>query len=540
MDGPAARARALTALEAEVFDLLVVGGGSVGAGVALQAAARGLRVALLERDDWGSGTSSRSTKLVHGGVRYLERAVLRADRAEYGLVREALRERAAFFRQAPHLTRRLAILTPAASLGERLYLGAGLTLYDLLAGTASLGRTRHLSAAETVRRFPSLAGRRLAGSVLYHDGQFDDARFNLALALTAAAHGAVTVNHASVTGLLRQQGRVVGVRVRDTLSGAEPAVRARVVLNATGPFGDALRALDDPAAAPLIRPSAGVHLVLRPGIFPPDTGLLVPRTSDGRVVFVLPWLGHTLIGTTDRPEEPAEHPTVPEADITYLLQVAARHTGQSLSPTDIRSAWSGQRPLVRDPARQRTAELARGHLVTESASGLVTVTGGKWTSYRRIAADALEYVLRRHAFRAGPAWPAEEVVLIGGEGYSPALVADLRQRHGLPADVAEHLGAAYGDRMGAVCALAAEGYGARLAPGHPHLEAEVLWAARQEGAATAMDVLARRTRLAFLDRAAARACLPRVLDLLGQEFAWSPPRRRREEAEAAARLDAAL
>lgn len=534
---PRQRPRNLAALESGTFDLLVVGGGSVGAGIAVHAAARGLRVALVERDDFGSGTSSRSTKLVHGGVRYLERAVTGADFAEYRLVREALHERGAFFRLAPHLTRRIAILTPAYSAWSRLYYGAGLGLYDLVAGGASLGRTRHLGAAEAQRRFPALAGTGLRGAVLYYDGQFDDARFNVSLALTAAALGAVVVNHAGVFGLVKDGARIVGAGVRDSLSGGEVTVRARVVVNATGPFADTLRALDEPRPAPLLRPSGGVHLVLRPGLFPADIGLLVPKTPDGRVIFVLPWLGHTLVGTTDRPEDPAEHPAVREEDVRYLLDLVGRQLSQPLQRADIRSVWNGQRPLVRDPARRGTAALARGHVVIESASGLVTVAGGKWTSYRRIAADAVAFVLRRHGLSAGPARPAQETVLVGGSGFSDALVGEVQRRRSLPADVAAHLGGAYGDRMDAVCALAAGGYGRRLVEGHPYLEAEVLWAVREEFAERVMDVLARRTRLAFLDRAAARACLPRVAALMGTELRWSEGRRRNEEQAAAAQLD---
>ena len=537
LPGPLRRRRNLSALQSGVFDILVVGGGSVGTGIALHAAARGLLVALVELDDFGGGTSGRSTKLVHGGVRYLERAVLRADLAEYRLVLEALRERGAFFRLAPHLTRPLAILTPAYSLWRRLYYGAGLAIYDMVSGNASLGATRHLAAPAALDRFPALDSRGLRGAVLYYDGQFDDARFNVALALTASALGAVVVNHAAVIALIKEGARVIGAQVRDGLSGATLTVRARSVINATGPFADRLRALDEPAATPLLRPSGGIHLVLRPGLCPDHTGLLIPKTSDGRVVFVLPWLGHTLIGTTDRPEDPAEHPAVRTEDVDYLLQLVNRHVSTPLRREDVRSAWSGQRPLVRNPTRAHTAALSRSHIVVESAAGLVTVAGGKWTSYRRIAADAVEYVLRQQGLRARPAAAASERVLIGGDGFSENLVREVQQRRALPADVATHLGHAYGDRMEAVCTLAGQEWMQRLAPQHPYLEAEVVWAVREESALRVMDVLARRTRLAFLDRAVARSCVTRVAQLMGAELGWSAAHQRTEELEALAQLD---
>ncbi len=540
--GDAARRRRAdwAALGDGVFDVLIVGGGSVGAGIALQAAARGLRVALVEAADFASGSSSRSTKLIHGGVRYLERAVTHLDRAEFALVREALHERAAFFRLAPFLSRRLAILTPAYSRGSQLYLAAGLALYDLLAGPASLGRTRALCAAEATRTFSALGTRGLRGAVLYYDGQFDDARLNVLLALTAASLGAVVCNYARVCALVKERGRLAGAAVVDERDGGEVTVRARAVVNAAGPFGDEVRALDDPAREPLLTTSSGVHLVVGGGLCPPDTGLLIPQTADGRLIFVLPWLGHTLIGTTDRAAAAAARPAVEAADVDYLLAHVNRYLARPLAAADVLSAWSGLRPLVRDPQRQGTAALARSHVVVESPSGLVSVLGGKWTTYRRIAADAIAHLVRHHGLRAGPRSQGEEVAILGAAGYTPALPREVGRAHHLEDDVAEHLGQSYGAQMAGVAGLAAEDDTARLAGGLPYLEAEVLWAVRVERAQRVMDVLARRLRLAFLDRAAAERAVPRVAALMAGDLGWDAQRRAAEEAAALEELRTAI
>jgi glycerol-3-phosphate dehydrogenase len=534
------RRHTLAALAGQVHDLLIIGAGSVGAGIALQAAAAGLRVALVEGADFAAGTSSRSTKLIHGGVRYLERAVTHLDRVEYALVREALAERAAFFRVAPYLCRRIGLLTPVYRRWDRAYYGAGLVLYDLLSGSASLGRTRHLSARAARAAFAGLSSVGLRGGVLYFDGQFDDARMNVMLAVTARARGAAVLNHAEAVRLLHRDGRVAGAVVRDLLGEQEVEVRARAVVNAAGPFADGIRRLDDPAAPGLLTVSSGVHLVLRDGLCPPDTGLLVPRTPDGRVVFILPWQGRTLVGTTDRPAAVAWRPAVEEEDVAYLLEVVGRYLATPVRRSDVLASWSGLRPLVRDERRGSTAELARTHVVSESPSGLVSVVGGKWTTYRRIAADALAHLGRREGWPvAGTAWAAE-VPILGSDGYSEAMADAVRRRHDLPAGLAVHLRERYGARMGDVAALVAAGHDGPVAAGYPYVEAEIVWAAREEMAETVMDVLARRLRLAFLDQGAARGSVGRVAAILARELGWDGARVAAEVREAEAQLATAL
>ena len=501
-------------LGAARFDVVVVGGGATGAGVALDAAARGLRVALLERGDLASGTSSRSTKLVHGGVRYLERAVKQADRSQFHLVREALRERAVLLRNARHLARPLALLTPAYSPLDLPYYYTGLKLYDMLAGRANLRPSRRLGRDDALRRYPMLRRDGLRGAVEYHDGQFDDARTNVALALTAAEHGALVLNHAEVTAFERSGGRLVGGEVEDRLTGARHAFAARVVVNAAGPYADAVRRLDDPSSPPLLRVSSGVHVVL-PGRFtPPDTGLLVPKTEDGRVLFVLPWQGRTLAGTTDNPAPLEDDPRPREEDVEYVLRHVRQHCELPVDRRDVLASWSGLRPLVEDSESAATARLSRDHVIVTSPSGLVTVTGGKWTTYRSMAEDAVDAAVAVGGLRPRRGCATRDLPLVGAERFSPDGHARLRSLYGLPGDVALHLNRAYGDRAEAVARLARGGLGERLVPGHPYVAAEVVYARDCELACTADDVLARRLRLSFLDAAAAEAARPRVEELM--------------------------
>lgn len=522
------RADALDRLRREAFDVLVVGGGATGAGVALDAVSRGLRTALVERDDFSAGTSSRSTKLVHGGVRYLEQAVKRLDAGQFNLVRDALRERATLIRIAPHLAHPLPILTPLYNALQIPYMLTGLKMYDALAGRANLRGSRFVGREEAIKRFPMLKKAGLRGGVLYYDGQFDDARMNVALALTAAREGAAVANHAEVTGLLKKSGRLTGASVRDTLTGSSFSVRASVVVNATGPFTDGVRRLDDPNTQPMLTASSGIHIVLDGRFSPPDTGLLIPKTDDGRVLFLLPWLGYTLFGTTDHPAEIEPNPTAGDADVTYLLGYLRRYFDVPATHDDVLATWSGLRPLVSDPKAADTAKVSRDHVVNTSASGLVTVAGGKWTTYRKMALDTVDEALKVGGLTAGPS-RTETLKLIGADGYEPDGAARLGREYGLEPEVAGYLHGAYGDQADKVAELAREHPG-RLVAGHPQLEAEVIYSALHEAARTATDFLARRTRLAFLDQRAALEALPKVVDLLGETLAWDEARRNEEQA----------
>ena len=354
----------------ESFDIAIVGGGATGLGAAVEAATRGYRAVLIEARDFAQGTSSRSTKLVHGGVRYLAQG-------NVGLVREALLERSRLRRNAPHLVGDLEFVVPAYAWWSGPYYGVGLKLYDVLAGRHRLGKSQLLSRAQVLERIPTLEPDQLKGGVRYFDGQFDDARLAVTLALTADDLGAVLVNHASAVSLVKRGGKVRGVRVRDEESGREHEVKAAVVINATGVFADQVRRMDEPGAAPLVAPSQGVHLVLPDAFLPGAQALMIPRTDDGRVLFVVPWHKRALVGTTDTPvPEASVEPRPLEEEIAFLLDHAARYLSRDPRREDVLSVFVGLRPLVRTEGATRTASLSRDHSIFESESGLVTIVGG--------------------------------------------------------------------------------------------------------------------------------------------------------------------
>ncbi|KIX84781.1 FAD-dependent oxidoreductase [Thermus filiformis] len=494
----------------EAWDLLILGGGATGAGVLWEATLRGLKAALVEARDFGSGTSSRSTKLLHGGVRYLELALKRLDRRQLKLVVDALHERKVVIRLAPHLAHPLPLLTPLFRAWEVPYYWTGLKLYDLLAGRQRLGPSRYLPPREVADLFPDLP--RTLGGVLYLDGQFQDHRLNLALVLSALARGGLALNHAEAVALLQEGGRVRGAVVRDRLTGKEVEVRARAVVNAAGPLADRVRALLDPGLPPLLTPSSGVHLVLD---YPLRAGLLIPKTRDGRVLFLLPYGGKALLGTTDLPAEATACPLPREEEVAYLLEEIRPYLGD-LSGR-VRAAWSGLRPLV---GKGETRLLVRDHLIVEE-KGLYTLTGGKWTTFRLMALDLVERLARDLGLRLPPS--TSHATPLWGAGPRPDLPEGL-----------ERLWTAYGALAGEVLAL-----GERpLLPGLPYLEGEVAWAVRRELAQKPLDVLVRRMGLALLDTRAAREALPRVVALMAPLLGWDEERARREREEAERGLEA--
>lgn len=365
------------------WDVLVIGGGATGLGIALDAASRGYRTLLLEKRDFSAGTSSRSTKLVHGGVRYLKQG-------QIGLVREALSERELLRRNAPRCVAPMQFLVPAYSRWEKLFYATGLKAYDLLAGRSSFPDTRVLSRDDAIARVPGIEAARLRGGVVYSDGQFDDARLAIALARTASRFGAVVLNYVEVVSLLVRNRQVVGAALLDRETGRSAEVEAKVVINATGVGVDVIRRMSRPDASPLVRPSRGTHLMLPGGFLGGDTAVMVPKTPDGRVIFAVPWLGHALVGTTDVPiESDPDEPTATGDELSFLLETVRRYLSRKPTLADVTSCWAGIRPLVREGAEATTARLSREHLIEVADDGLVTITGGKWTTYRRMAEDAL-------------------------------------------------------------------------------------------------------------------------------------------------------
>jgi glycerol-3-phosphate dehydrogenase len=520
----------------EPFDLLIIGGGATGCGIAVDAASRGLKVALVEKNDFAEGTSSKSTKLVHGGVRYLEAAVKKLDRAQYHLVKEALHERGIFLRNAPHLAHGMPLVTPLYHWWEVPYVYAGLVMYDLLAGRLGLGRSSLVGGAEAKRRFPMLRGERLKAGVIYYDGQFHDARMAIALVLTAQKYGAAVANHVEAISLDQKDGRLRGARVLDVIGGEEFDIRARCIVNAAGPFVDSIRRMDDPAAKPVLEAASGIHIVLPGRFVPPDTGLLIPKTDDGRVLFVLPWQGHALIGTTDAPAGIVEHPRAHEEEIEYVLRHVNRYFDLSVQRGDVLAAWSGLRPLVKFDASANTAQQVREHLLMVSASGLLTMAGGKWTSYRGMAEEAVDRAIVSAGLRASSPCRTLDLKLVGAEHFSPDIFLVLTRDYGLAEDIARHLQNAFGDQAPSVARLASNGLSARLHPAHPYIEAEVVYAVRHELAQRASDVLTRRTSLALLDNAAALVALPRIVELMAGALGWDDERCQQETGLAVERL----
>lgn len=480
------------------WDIIVVGGGATGVGVAIDAAARGYEVLLVEQSDFGKGASSRSTKLIHGGVRYLEHGNL-------SLVMEALRERGLLLRNAPHLVKNLGFVVPNYDWWEAPFYGIGLKVYDLLAGKYGFGASRILSREEIREYLPAIEPTGLRGGVLYFDGQFDDSRLLINMVATAFKQGATLLNYAAAEALTKDnQGCVNGVVAVDAETGEEFRATAKAVINATGAFGDNLRRKADPAAEPLITPSQGIHLVFDRSFLPGTTAILVPHTSDGRVMFAIPWHGHTLVGTTDTPlAEPTLEPVAMEQEVDYLLSTSSRYLARKPTHADVLSVFAGIRPLVRSGAGSRTAALSRDHVVHIDNSGLITICGGKWTTYRKMAEDCVNQAATLAQLEERPS------------------ITDHLRIHGFH-DSAQEFGdlAIYGSDAPEILGLAGEdpSLAARLHPGLPYIAAEVVWAVRREMARTLEDVLARRTRALFLNSSAALKIAPAVAELMAREM----------------------
>ncbi len=499
--GPKSRTSMLARFaDAPAFDIVVIGGGATGLGVALDAAARGLSVALVEAEDFAKGTSSRATKLVHGGVRYLAQG-------NVALVREALRERATLLRNAPHLAGPLSFVLPVYGARgrwfDRWFYGAGLALYDGLAGSAGLGGTRLLGRDAALALAPGLCADGLTGGVIYRDGQFDDARLAVALARTAMERGAAVVNRCAAVALEHDAGHVRGVIVEDRETGTRYALSTRCVVNATGVWVDAVRRMDRSHGGDLVAPSQGVHLVVDRAFLPGDHAILVPRTADGRVLFAVPWLGSTLLGTTDTPRDDiATEPAPFREEVDFILREAGRHLAKAPARADVRSVWVGLRPLVRPPDDAETKSISREHTVLVARSGLVTVTGGKWTTYRAMAEDVLARCAAAGLIADRPAGATLRLPVVGAPASSTRSMVEAPGLH------------LYGTEASTVSAL--PGADVEITPGLS--EAMVRFAVRHEYARTVEDVLARRSRLLFLDARAAATAAPRVAEIVAEEL----------------------
>ncbi len=473
------------------WDMVIIGGGATGVGIAIDAAARGYEVALIEQSDFGKGTSSRSTKLVHGGVRYLEQGNI-------SLVMEALRERGLMRQNAPHLVRDLAFVVPNYDWWEAPFYGLGLKLYNVLAGKYGFGDSQILTREETLERLPALKTEGLRGGVVYYDGQFDDARLLIHMAMTAVEQGATLANYVRAAGFSRaEDGFLDGVSARDAETGEEFQLAARAVINATGPFADSVRQIDNPEARPMIAPSQGAHLVFGGSILRGDAAILVPHTRDGRVLFAIPWHGHTVVGTTDTPVPSAElDPQAQEQEIEFILSTAGEYLARPPKRADILSVFAGIRPLVKAGEGSNTASLSRDHTVHIDPSGLLTIAGGKWTTYRNMAEDCVNQA---------------------------AMLARLPERDCVTKTLNIHGYHQNAERFGHLRVYGSDAPGVeklgrrRLHPDLPYTDGEVRWAVREEMARTVEDVLSRRTRAEFLNQRAAREMTGQVADILEEE-----------------------
>ena len=496
-------------------EVLVIGGGASGLGCAVDAASRGFKVALLEAYDFAKATSSRSTKLVHGGIRYLQQG-------NVSLVLEALRERGLLCENAPHLVHDLAFVVPRYRWWEGPFYGVGLKMYDALARDRNLAPSSWMDREETLREIPNVEPEGLMGGVRYYDAQFDDARMALTLARTAADHDAILLNYMNVTGLTKERGQLTGVVAVDQETSQEHRIAAKVVINACGIFSDRVRRLDDPSVPPMTRPSQGVHIVLDRSFQPSDSAIMVPRTDDGRILFVIPWHERGLVGTTDTPvDQPQLEPRAFPEEIEFILQNAGRYLNHDPTHSDVLSVFAGLRPLVRDTDEGAdTKKISREHVVMVSPSGLVTILGGKWTTYRKMAQDTVD-----------------DAVSVGGLHGLPCRTETLRLHGSMspddPSFPKEGYLQAYGTEFEQVSSLAEENpaWAALLHPNFPYREFTVVWAARHEMARTVEDVLSRRTRALLMDARASIEIAPRVAEILAEELG-RPPGWAEEQVEA--------
>ncbi len=497
------RAEQLQKLQTEItegYDVIIIGGGATGLGTALDAVTRGYKTLLLEKSDFASGTSSRSTKLVHGGVRYLAQM-------DIMLVVEALRERGIMLKNAPHLTGNQEFVIPVYSWFDALFYTAGLKFYDILSGRLSLGRSYFISSGKVIERLPNIKQAGLRGGIVYHDGQFDDSRMAVALAKACVKYGATVLNYFEVKGLLKNNsGRVAGVKAADRISGRKYEIKATAVINATGVFSDEILRMDNPAVQKIIKPSQGVHIVLNGEFLQGNSALMIPKTEDGRVLFAIPWYGCTVAGTTDTPlEKITEEPVALNEEIDFILRTAGKYMVRTPQRKDILSVFAGLRPLAADPCNPHsTKEISRRHKIILSPSGLVSVTGGKWTTYRRMAEETID-----RAVQAGLPEKRKCTTMSLKIDDIPSAVQDERLK-------------IYGSNATEIEKMIKENseMAERISGQLPYTKAEIAWICRNEMPVMLDDMLSRRTRALIFNARAAAECAPAVAEIMAGELGY--------------------
>jgi glycerol-3-phosphate dehydrogenase len=534
------RAESLRSIAEQSFDVCVIGGGATGSGCALDSQLRGFRTVQLEAADYASATSSTSTKMAHGGVRYLEEAIRGFDPKEYAVLQRALHERIHMLRNAPFLTSTKQFITPCYRRIDIPYFEIGLKLYDWIAGRDALAPSKYLSRDETLRIMPTLAADRLVGSVAYTDGQFDDARYNITLVKTFAAAGGETLNYARVIAFENTpDGKLAGAQVEDKLTRARFAVRARAFINATGPYADTVRQMATPAALPRMRLSKGIHILLPLEVLSSEDALLVPKTEDGRVLFAIPWHGRLLVGTTDDEAKLSDELFVQKEEVAYVLRQLNKYLAQPAKANQVVSGTAGLRPLVSSGKSAETKRLARDHEVElDRVSGLISVMGGKWTTHRAMAEDTLN-VVQKYLGAAGRRCSTLSHPLLGSDGYAPDYWQSLAARFALSEPTARHLAEKYGVCARDVMKLAeVEPDLARpLLEGLAPIRAEVVFGARDELAASIEDVLARRIGLQLYGWRDSIRAAPAVAELLARELGWLEDAKQQAIAEYLAKIE---
>jgi glycerol-3-phosphate dehydrogenase len=538
-----ARSEALHSIADKSFDVCVIGGGATGSGCALDSRLRGLTTVLLDAADFAGATSSTSTKIVHGGVRYLEQAVKDLDAKQYRVVQRALHERIRMLHNAPYLARPMEFIVPCYRWWDAAYFAAGLKIYDWIARDARLFPSRFLAREETLRRIPSLNPNHLVGSVAYADGQFDDARYNVALVQTFAQAGGEALNYARVIAFEKSHdGKLAACQVEDQFTHGKFTVRARAFVNATGPFADTIRQIATPGARPRMRLSKGVHILLPLEVMPSSDAMLIPKTEDGRVLFAVPWKGRLLVGTTEQEVTIHDELYVTKEEIAYLLRHLNRYLAAPVKPDQVVSGIAGARPLVSSGDLRDTKKLARDHeLEVDSQSGLISIMGGKWTTYRAMAEDAANAV-QRHLGVLVTESPTKNHPLIGSEGFTLDYWKRLASNYGIPEPTARYLAGKFGTAATEVLDLAQEdpALAAPIVPDFPAVRAQVIYSARAEMAMTIEDVLFRRLGLQLYSWHSAIHAAPIVASLLGRELGWSPDQSRSAAREYEAKINRLL
>lgn len=513
----------LEKLQNETFDICIIGGGASGAGCALDATLRGFKVALIEKEDFSAETSSKSTKLIHGGVRYLEQAFKNLDFAQLRQVKHGLEERHTVIRNAPHLAHPLALITPVFSWFEGFYFTIGLTIYGFFAKNDTFPKAQWLSKKETFEHIPTLTPK-LHSSVMYYDGQLDDARYCLALAHSANNAGAVVVNHASITDFEKESnGKLKTAIVKDNLTENNISVKAKLFINCTGPFGDSIRLLANPAQEKRLRPSKGVHIMLPPEVLKSQDAMLIPKTKDGRVIFVIPFEGEVMVGTTDDEYRNLEkEPILIDQEIDFLIDTLRPYLAQIPDKSQIKSGFGGLRPLIASSGSKATKKLVRDHEVEyDEKSNLISLLGGKWTTYRLMAKDTIDEACK--LLNKDIQCSTELHYLVGGENYNFDNWKIIHKKYTLDEDVCQHLLKKYGTKAEEVLQLISSNvtYKEKIHPNYPFIQAEVIYSIRHEMAGSLRDFFARRTRMELMDWKATLTSIETVANLMAIELSWS-------------------